>query len=96
VPDTDQPAVVAGGPALIGQYEQLREVALAGHADGWRHGLGVLAARGVAGWMAVCQSVPPAAPTPPASPTRSTDSGALAERAGELVSVMAAMALAHL
>ena len=96
MPDTDQPAVGAGGPALIGQYEQLRQMALAGHGDGWRHGLGVLAARGVTGWMAVCQRVPPAPPTPPASSTRSTDSGPLAERAGELVSVMAAMALAHL
>jgi hypothetical protein len=46
----DQPApepagVVRGEAALTAQYEQLRQIALAGHAEGWRHGLGVLAAR---------------------------------------------------
>jgi hypothetical protein len=56
---------------LTAQYEQLRQIALAGHAEGWRHGLGVLAARGVTGWMNACRAVaggggPP--PPPPAGP----------------------------
>jgi hypothetical protein len=84
---------MGGEPALTGQYEQLRQVALAGHAEGWRHGLGVLAARGMTGWMNACHT---AAPAPAGPPTRRAGSHALAEDAGELVSVMAAMALAHL
>jgi hypothetical protein len=80
---------------LCAEYEQLRQVALAGHGDGWRHGLGVLATKGVAGWMRACQTITPL-PTsaPPATQARSTVS-ALAPGARELVSVMAAMALAH-
>jgi len=34
------------------RYEQARRVALGGGVQGWRYGLGVLAARGVAAWMA--------------------------------------------
>jgi len=90
-----EPAGVGGQPTLTGQYEQLRQVALAGHAEGWRHGLGVLATRGMSGWINACRTVAPqpAAATPP---TRGAGSDALAGGAGELVSVMAAMALAHL
>jgi hypothetical protein len=84
---------VARELALTGQYEQLRRVALAGHAEGWRHGLGVLAARGMTGWMTACRTV---APPPTAAPARGAGNRALAEGAGELVAVMAAMALAHL
>ncbi len=91
---TSEPTV-GGEPALTGQYEQLRRVALAGHAEGWRHGLGVLAARGVTGWMNACRTAAPA-PAPAAPPTRGAGSDALVGSAGELVSVMAAMALAHL
>jgi len=79
-------------PGLTGQYEQLRRVALAGHAEGWRHGLGVLATRGVSGWMNACQAVaPPPTPSPPAR----ASSDALGPAVAELVTVMAAMALAH-
>jgi hypothetical protein len=78
---------------LTGQYEQLRQVALAGHAEGWRHGLGVLATRGMTGWMSACQMVVPP-PTSPAPPARDSVD-ALGSDAGELVAVMAAMALAH-
>ena len=81
-----------GEPALTGQYEQLRRVALAGHAEGWRHGLGVLTARGMTGWMRACQTIPP--PPAPSTPTRATAEG-LGGDAGELIAVMAAMALAH-
>jgi hypothetical protein len=78
---------------LTGQYEQLRQVALAGSAEGWRHGLGVLAARGMTGWMSACQTVP--AP-PPSPPTVRADTDGVVEAAGQIVAVMAAMALAHL
>jgi hypothetical protein len=85
---------VGGEARLTGQYEQLRQVALAGHAEGWRHGLGVLATRGMTGWMNACQTVAPPRPPPPAPPARaSVDT--LGPDAGELVAVMAAMALAH-
>jgi hypothetical protein len=89
---TSEPTV-GGESALTGQYEQLRRVALAGHAEGWRHGLGVLTARGVSGWMRACQTIPPP-PTPPtpSTPARAEDLGG---DAGELVAVVAAMALAH-
>jgi hypothetical protein len=79
---------------LTAQYEQLRQVALAGHAEGWRHGLGVLATRGVTGWMRACQTIP-SPPAPPA-PARSAAADTLGAGAGEIVAVMAAMALAHL
>ena len=82
-----------GAPALTGQYEQLRRVALTGQAEGWRHGLGVLTARGVSGWMRACQTIPP--PPAPASPAGPAAEG-LGGDAGELVAVMAAMALAHI
>jgi hypothetical protein len=55
---------------LADRYEQLRQAAAAG-AGGWRHGLGVLAAKGMAGWMAAWASLPaPAEPgdTPAATP----------------------------
>jgi hypothetical protein len=39
-----EPASTVRGEATLAlQYEQLRQIALAGHAEGWRHGLGVLA-----------------------------------------------------
>ena len=79
---------------LCAEYEQLRQVALAGQRDGWRHGLGVLAAKGVAGWMRACSMIAPPAPIPPAASARGTVC-ALAPGARELVAVMAAMALAH-
>jgi hypothetical protein len=92
---TAQAAPAAGGAPLCAEYEQLRQVALTGHRDGWRHGLGVLAAKGVAGWMRACRTIAPApAPITPATPARGTVS-ALAPSARELVAVMAAMALAH-
>jgi hypothetical protein len=94
----DDPATAAAtagdGSPLCAEYEQLRQVALAGHGDGWRHGLGVLATKGVAGWMRACQTIaPPSSPAPAATAARTVS--ALAPGARELVSVMAAMALAH-
>ena len=47
------------------RYEQARQVALGGGIQGWRYGLGVLAARGVAAWMATWAAlVPTGAPDP--------------------------------
>ena len=83
-----------GAPALTGQYEQLRRVALTGQAEGWRHGLGVLTARGVSGWMRACQTIPP--PPAPASAAAPAAAEGLGGDPGELVAVMAAMALAHI
>jgi hypothetical protein len=93
-PPVTEPAAASGQPTLTGQYEQLRQVALAGHAEGWRHGLGVLATRGMTGWMNACQTVAPPPPAPAARPARGSVD-ALGPDAGELVAVMAAMALAH-
>jgi hypothetical protein len=91
---TPQPIGAAPSQApLTVQYEQLRQVALAGHAEGWRHGLGVLTTRGMTGWMNACRAT---APAPAAAPTGGAGSHPLVEGAGELVAVMAAMALAHL
>ena len=50
---------------------------------------------GMTGWMNACRTLAPQ-PAPPAPPTRGAGNHALAEGAGELVAVMAAMALAHL
>lgn len=47
------------------RYEQARRVALDGGAQGWRYGLGVLAARAVAAWMATWAVLtPPGTPDP--------------------------------
>jgi hypothetical protein len=47
----------------IGRYEQLRAAAASG-SGGWRHGLGVLVARGMAAWMAAWAAVEAAPPEP--------------------------------
>jgi len=55
---------------LTERYEQLRQAAAAG-TGGWRHGLGVLATKGVAGWMAAWAALPALAEpgdTPAATP----------------------------
>jgi hypothetical protein len=86
----DQP-IDRGGRALAEQYEQLRDGVLAGHADGWRRGLGVLSGKGVAAWMRVAGPAAPARLGSAATP-RQPPCGALA---GEVVAVLAEMALAH-
>ncbi|MGI5182304.1 hypothetical protein ACQEVZ_55805 [Dactylosporangium sp. CA-152071] len=88
----DQPAADNGAAALTARYEQLRQVALTGNAEGWRHGLGVLATRGMTGWMHTCRTIPP----PPAAPRCGTANPIAVDAAAEIVAVMAAMALAHL
>ncbi len=59
-----------GAGQLADRYERLRQAAAAG-AGGWRHGLGVLATKGMVGWMAAWAALPdPAEPgdTPATTP----------------------------
>ena len=78
--------------ALTERYEQLRAGVLAGNGEGLRFGLGVLASRGMAAWMALWQQVPPA---PAAGVFTKPATAPPAGGAGELVQILAAMALAH-
>src|SRR6266702_6325629 len=70
---TPKAADQAGGtvsPAQsAGRYELLRAAAASG-SGGWRHGLGVLLARGMAAWMAAWAAVPPAQAGPGFEPGR--------------------------
>jgi hypothetical protein len=81
--------------ALTERYEQLRQTVQggSGHADGWRHGLGVLTGRGMAAWMRVspdrtAPATPPATDPSRTGPARDT-------LAGQVVAVLSQMALAH-
>jgi hypothetical protein len=89
----DKQTTVDTDVMLTERYEQLRQVVLDGHADGWRFGLGVLATRGMAAWMAAWRSCPqPPPPAPGSSSGATPDVGA---DATEMVQILAAMALAH-
>lgn len=102
----DAPAAEIGPGALVEGYEALRAAVVAGQAEGWRHGYGMLAAGGMVAWMAAWASLAPApaagTPAPSADPSTpsppSTDPSPLSSlpNAGEIVSVVAQMALAHL
>jgi hypothetical protein len=88
-------------PALVGQlveqYERLRCGVLAGRADGWRVGLGVLCGKGLAAWMHAVSAAAPA-PTSPGTATAQEPSPPTAppgSLTGEVVTVLAQMALAH-
>ncbi len=94
---------------LVQGYEQLRKRVLAAGPDGWRLGHAVLAGKGMVAWIGAWTTLAPApaagtsAPDPPAPTTvslstPSTDpSTALSSLpcAGQLVAVLAQMALAH-
>lgn len=93
--------------SLVASYEALREAVLSGRPEGWRHGHGVLAREGMAGWMATWATVTPAAAgttaptqsdpsTPPSSSHLTTPALSSLRNAGEIVAVVAQMALAHL
>lgn len=95
------------GAALLAGYEALRAAVLSGRPDGWRHGHGVLAREGMAGWMAAWAAAAPAAGTTapqlsdPSTPTSSKSDATTTvlsslSNAGEVVAVLAQMALAHL
>lgn len=51
------------------RYELARQAATGGAADGWRHGLGVLAAKGVAYWMGTWATRSATGPPPSTAPT---------------------------
>ncbi|MCU4187523.1 hypothetical protein K6U06_24410 [Acidiferrimicrobium sp. IK] len=70
------------------RYEALRAQALGGGPTGWRHGLALLQGRGMAAWLRTSQAIPPVG-------SRPTERPAGAEHLdGDLVGVLAAMALA--
>ena len=67
---------------------------LGGTGDGLRLGLGVLACHGMAAWMNAWQATTPAPRLP--APRRPEPAGALSGGAGDMVRVLASMALAHI
>ena len=89
----DKATTVDTDAVLTERYEQLRQAVLDGHAEGWRFGLGVLATRGMAAWMAAWRSCPQPPPPPPGSSSGATPD--VSAGAAEMVQILAAMALAH-
>ena len=66
-PKAAEQAADAASPAQsVSRYELLRAAAASG-SGGWRHGLGVLAAKGMAAWMAAWAAVEAAPPEPGAT-----------------------------
>lgn len=105
--ETPAAEVESDHSALVESYEAMRDAVVGGRAEGWRHGYGVLARRGMVAWMGAWASLAPApaagTPAPPSDPSTpslcptSTDPSTLSSLpAGEIVSVVAQMALAHL
>jgi hypothetical protein len=62
----DQAGDTASPAQSAGRHELLRAAAASG-SGGWRHGLGVLVARGMAAWMAAWAAVEAASPEPGAT-----------------------------
>jgi hypothetical protein len=88
---SDEPAAGEVDPdSAAERYERLRACALAGEPDGHRLGLALLERRGMAAWARAWQEAAPP-PSPPAPPAVEPSPGA-----GELVAVLASMALACL
>lgn len=54
---------------LRAAYEALREAVMAGSPDGWRHGHGVLAGRGMAAWITAWTAPTPLGAGTTASPS---------------------------
>lgn len=71
--------------AFTQRYEQLRAIATSGNAGGWRHGLGVLAVKGIVCWMAAWAALPAVVPaaTPQADASLSTSTPSLSAPASE-------------
>ena len=94
---------------LRDSYEALREAVLGGRPEGFRHGQAVLAGQGMAAWITTWSALaPPGAGTtadPSDPPTRTLSDpttqlptiNLLSSRpdAGQVVAVLAQMALAH-
>ena len=68
----------AGAAALAGAYEQLRGITAGGLGGGWRYGAAVLAASGMAAWMAAAATWAPH--RPPADQRDGAAAQAQAER----------------
>lgn len=99
------PVEASSDSALVEGYEAMRDAVVGGRAEGWRHGYGVLAGRGMVAWMGAWASgaSAPTAGTPapdPSTPSlcpKSIDPSVLSSlHAGDIVAVVAQMALAHL
>lgn len=99
-----------GDPAALrSSYESLREAVLAGCPEGFRHGQGLLATRGMAAWITTWAALAPAdagttaaePSDPPSSQSHSStevpNPSVLSSlpNAGAVVGVLAQMALAH-
>lgn len=88
----DETGALTQPRSLNERYEALRAAALTAAADGFRHGLALLLAKGIVAWMAV------AAHTLPEPADRATvispASSALVGTERELVRVLAGIALA--
>jgi hypothetical protein len=95
--------------SLSAGYEALRAAVVSGQPDGWRYGHGVVCREGLAGWMATwtaVNSLPTAGTTTsglsqlhnptPFNPDRSIAVLSSLPVPGEIVAVLAQMALAHL
>jgi len=97
-PDAGQACAPRGG--LDARYEQLRHAALHARAEAFPLGLGVLAGQGVTAWRHALAGLTPAGPgtAAPAGPPPGTHpapaAGLPAPVAAELISVLAAVALA--
>ncbi len=97
-PDAGQDRVPGGG--LDARYEQLRHAALHARAEAFPLGLGVLTGKGVTAWRHALAGLAPAgqgttAPACQPSGTRPAQAAGLpAPVAAELISVLAAVALA--
>ncbi|MBA3748217.1 MAG: hypothetical protein H0W96_12110 [Solirubrobacterales bacterium] len=81
--------------ALRCGYERLREAVLCGSPDGFRLGHGVLATRGTVAWIAAVTEVAPSPATGEAAEALPDPNSASLPAAGEIVAVLAQMALAH-
>lgn len=87
----DRPPDLSGGSGEVAtdvggharRYEQARQVAIGGGVQGWRYGLGVLATRGVAVWMATWAALASTrAPDPSGTRVQAAPSSAAEEQKG--------------
>ena len=92
--DAGQASAPGGG--LDARYEQLRHAALHARAEAFPLGLGVLAGKGVTAWQRALASLPPAAGAGRAAarPAPARAAGLPAPVTAELISALAAVALA--
>ena len=91
-PDAGQDSTPGGG--LDTRYEQLRHAALHARAQAFPLGLGVLTRSGVTAWQRALASLPVPQPAPPMRPGAALAAGLPAPAAAELISALAAVALA--